>query len=108
LRGRTPKGLNAKGVERRELRELQGPQAAIFTREASRIVRRASVTAGKWKASRHGVLRQAEDELIGNANNGTMEHPGTILDDWDGVIMAGAGYSEEALSEGDPDVLDEK
>jgi len=108
LRRRTLKGLNAKGVERRELRKLQGPQAAIFTREASWIVRRASMTAGKWKGSRHGVLRQAEDKLIENANNGTMEHLGTILDDWDGVIMAGAGYSEEALSEGDPDVLDEK
>jgi hypothetical protein len=46
--------------------------------------------------------------LIGNSNNGTMEHPGTILDDWDGVTMAGAGYSEEVLSEGAPDVLDEK
>ena len=26
----------------------------------------------------------------------------------DGVTMAGAGYSEEVLSEGAPDVLDEK
>lgn len=32
----------------------------------------------------------------------------SILDDWDGVIMAGAGPSEEVLSEGAPDVLDEK
>jgi hypothetical protein len=59
-----PKGLNAKGVARRELRELQGPQAAIFTREASWIVRRASMTVGKWKVSGHGVLRQAENKLI--------------------------------------------
>ena len=66
------------------------------------------MTAGEWKVLRHGVLRQAEDKLIGNANNGTMEHPGTALDDWDGVIMAGAGYSEEVLSDGAPDVLDEK
>jgi hypothetical protein len=34
LRERTLEGLNAKGVERRELRERHGPQAAIFTKEA--------------------------------------------------------------------------
>jgi hypothetical protein len=34
-----------------------------------------------------------------------MENPGTILGDWDGVTMAGAG---DSLSEGAPDVLDEK
>jgi hypothetical protein len=63
------------------------------------------MTVGKWKVSSHGVLRQAENKLIGI---GTMEHPGTILDDWDGVTMAGAGDSEEVLSKGAPDVLDEK
>jgi hypothetical protein len=34
LRECTLEGLNAKGVERRELRERRGPQAAILTKEA--------------------------------------------------------------------------
>jgi hypothetical protein len=63
------------------------------------------VSTWEWFSPGKVPRGQAENKPTGHAENGTMENPGTILGDWDGVTMAGAG---DSLSEGAPDVLDEK
>jgi hypothetical protein len=75
-----------------------------FAFDDRNFYRSRPVQSWKWFSSEVPRV-QAENKLIGHAENGTIEHPGTIPGD---VTMAGAGDSEKVLSEGASDVLDEK